>query len=353
MDFLRNRTQQEHFALWFKDYTPESMAEIIGNTDLVDTLRLYIEVGHIPDILLSGPNGTTKKNIARLVAKEYLGGHYEYGHIEIDGSISRGKDNVTNTNDYKKISTDKLNSEGKNIMTFAKAKISLGGKKKVVIIYNFDYMTIEAQNAMRRVIELYAKTTRFIFVCNDIDKIIEPIQSRCVPLQTSYLLEKEIIQAMKQVLTKAGFSPDHVDHNVLKTICMLSGGDLKKAINYLQVISSSPEPNLDTLYKIFNIPPVHNIIKILDAVSSPTTYQIAYDTLDKLLENGYNSSDILSIFIPTVISYDIDLKTKTDYLHALSRCSVKTELAKTNSNLFSLIARLGKIRTDGYEADSI
>ena len=133
MNFIRNRTKKEHYALWMRDYKPESLSEIAGNIDLVNSLKMYISIGDIPNILLTGPNGTGKKNLAELTAKEYLGEHYKYGCIRIDGSINRGKDIVTNTNDYKKQSTDKFNTETYNIMTFAKSKIHLDKKKKIIL----------------------------------------------------------------------------------------------------------------------------------------------------------------------------------------------------------------------------
>lgn len=354
MNFIRNRTKKEHYALWMRDYKPESLSEVAGNADIVNSLKMYISVGDIPNILLTGPNGTGKKNLAELTAKEYLGEHYKYGCIQIDGSINRGKDIVTNTNDYKKQSTDKFSTETYNIMTFAKSKIQLDNKKKIIIIYNFDYMTSEAQNAMRRIIELYAKNTRFILICNEIEGVIEAIQSRCIPLKTSLVEDSEIKKLMKQILIKDGKEPDSISDEILDTVCILSGGDIKKAINYLQVISNSPTPTIETFYKIFNIPPIHNIVKILDSVQSESTYQVAYDTLDKLLENGYDASDILEIFVTTVVKYDkIPLDTKIAYLHAISKCYVKTELSKTNSNLFSLVARLGRMNTEGYINESI
>lgn len=126
----------------------------------------------MPNILLSGPHGTGKRCMAELFAKEYLGKHYSYGCLRIDGSINRSKDVISNTNkDTKKSSTDLVGIRGQstNIMTFAKTRHFLDGCKKVVIIYCFDRMTPEAQNAMRRIMENYSATTRFILISNEIN----------------------------------------------------------------------------------------------------------------------------------------------------------------------------------------
>lgn len=354
MSFLRPRTNKQHYAIWIRDSRPESLDELKGNSDVVESLKIYVRTNNLPNILLAGPNGTGKKNMAELTAKEYLGSFYEKGCLKIDGSIHRGKDIITNTNDYKKSTSDKAPCDIPNVMTFAKSRLLIGKKKRIVIIYNFDHMTSEAQNAMRRIIELYARSTRFILVCNNIEEIIEAIQSRCIPLRTSAVDDTDMTELMRTTLVKNGLSETHIGDDVLTTICELSGGDIKKAINYLQVISSSPEPTMATFYQIFNLPPIHNIKKIIAAAQKPSTYQEAYDVLDKLLENGYDATDILGIFISTVAKYEeLPLDTRVSYLHAIARCYEKTELVPSSSHLFSLVARLGEISKSGYVPESI
>jgi len=352
MSFLRSRATTQHYAIWSRDYKPQLLNDIVGNRDIVESLKFYLKNNFLPNILLTGPNGTGKKNMAELTAKEYLGEYYEKACLRIDGSIHRGKDIITNTNDYKKSTNDKAPCEIPNVMTFTKSKLLIGNKKRIVIIYNFDHMTTEAQNAMRRIIELSAKSTRFILICNNIEEIIEAIQSRCAPLRTTIIDDDDMCALIDQILEKQNYPKMNID--LMQTICELSGGDIKKAINYLQVISSSQNPTVETFYKIFNLPPVNNIKKILVAVQRPETYQEAYDILDKLLENGYDATDILGIFINIVAKYDkISLNVRVDYLHAIARCYEKTELVSSNSHLFSLIARLGQIYKTGYSLEKL
>jgi len=354
MDFLRNRQKKQHYAIWIKDFKPKSLSDIVGNQDLIKSLQIYINTGKLPNILLTGPNGSGKRNIAELCASEYLGQYYKDGCIRIDGAISRGKDVVTNTNYYKKQSSERNNGEHSNIMNFAKQKLNIGDKKKIIIIYNFDNMTNEAQNAMRRIIEKYAKKTRFILVCNNIENVIEAIQSRCVPLKTSGVDDYEMINMMRDIMKQADLNPDILCDKIYEVICMLSEGDMKRAINYLQVISSCPTPTIDAFFEIFNIPPVHKIISIMESIKSHETYQQAYDDINELLLNGYNATDILEIFVNTVIRYpELSLELKTQYLHALSKCYVKTEFSKSDTQLLKLIANLGNIYKNGYQKELI
>lgn len=350
--FLRKRIKLQHYAIWMRDWKPAELDDVIGNSDLIDSINEYISTDNIPNLILSGPHGCGKKTIAELTVKKYLGEYYDYACLKIDGSFHRGKDAITNTNDYKK-SSDKASYDAPNVMSFAKSRFQIGGKQKIVLITNFDQMTAEAQNAMRRIIEIYAKTTRFVLVCNELDSIIEAIQSRCVPLRASTLSNEEVKTVVKSVMNKQqeGLS---LPEDILNTICILSSGDVKKAINYAQVITSLPEPTVEKFYKIFNIPPVHNIKKIIYSCQSDDTYQVAYDIINKLLENGYSASDILDIFIKTVATMD-DLSdvTRIAYMSAISRCAVKTSLIPRDSHLLALIARLGTISREGYVAESI
>lgn len=353
MDFLRPRTNKTHFSLWINDMKPDKLADIVGNYQIIKTLSLYIATGNIPHLLLTGPNGTGKKCMAELLAKEYLGEYYDTGCLTIDGSIYRGKDIITNTNDLKKTSSDII-GDMPNIMLFTKYKMRLGDKKRIIIIYNFDRMTPPAQNAMRRIIEINSKNSRFILVCNDLTDVIEAIQSRCTLLSTTIVSDTEIKDLLKSLLVKNGFPESHISDDLLETICLLSDGDMKKAINYLQVISQSETPSVDTFYKIFNIPPAQNIEKIIMATQSSETYQEAYDTLDKLLENGYDASDILGIFVSVVARCQkLPVQTRVAFMQGIARCSVKTEMVPSNSHLFALVARMGKIATEGYTEEVI
>ena len=321
------------FNLWTNSETPKSLAEIIGNTELICTIQKYLANQNIPNMLIVGLNGTGKNTIVNLLVKEYLQEHYPKALLDIDGSIYRGKDVITNSNDSKK--TDKSCVECGNVMVFAKNRMSIN-KKKLVVIRNFDHMTKEAQSALRRLIETHAKTTRFILIANNLDDVIEAIQSRCVILKTSQFNDEEMTLIMQNIASRYGRA---IPDEIYRIICLLSEGDLKKALNYLQVISNAPDTNSETFYGIFNIPSVHNIKKIIEYCN--TNASEAYRLMNEFLENGYNSTDILDVFISTLVRYeDISLEQKMYFLKCLTKCYYQTEINRADNYLFGLIANL-------------
>jgi DNA polymerase III delta prime subunit len=243
----------------------------------------FLETDTIPNILLSGANGTCKRTLAKLLVSSYLNNDRVRACLIIDGAIYRGKD-VISCNDSKK-KPDKVNYFGATVTEFCKTRLTLPeGKKKIILIYNFEDMTSDAQNALRRIIETNIETSRFILICNEICNIIEPIQSRCTPLTTRPLTDidcEKVINHMQM---------GHLDAEIKRTILMLSNGDIKKLINYLQLCFSITDITIDKFYSIFNIPSVRYIEDILKNCHKDVHAQLTY-----LIQQGYGYSDILEM----------------------------------------------------------
>ena len=197
-------------------------------------------------------------------------------------------------------------------------------------------MTIEAQNALRTIIETFSKRTRFILVCNDLTSIIEPIQSRCVCLKTKELDDEDLNQLMHDILEKKEII---MPQEIIDTICLLSNGDMKKAINYLQIISNTEEPTIARFYKIFNIPPIHVMKEIIQNCREPKTHNRAYSKMTELLDNGYNYSDILEILLNTLVRMtQLDKKIQIEYLKILSKSFHLAERMSSYICVYNLIA---------------
>lgn len=291
MEYLRSRGAFQPMGIWTTDLSPRSFSEVIGNRKVCDVLERFISSGQLPNVLLSGGHGTCKRTLAKLLVQNYLGDEVHKGCLAIDGAINRGKD-VIACNNMKKVS-DRPPSAEQNVLSYANTKITLrDGKKKIVMIYNFEDMTNEAQNALRRIIEMYEYNTRFVLICNSLDNVIEAIQSRCVPLYTQLLTATEAQQLLASLLTRAGRPP--LDSDVQKVIVMLSLGDMKKLINYTQTISVG-DCDLSTFHQVFNTPPLALLEEmILDSLHLETQHKVL-DKVTFLLGQGYAYSDILEM----------------------------------------------------------
>lgn len=290
--------------LWADDYQPKNLEEIIGNEMIVETLQSYLNNDQLPNLIFYGPNGCGKTTIAKIIVEKYLGRYYTSCNMEVIGSIYRGKNVVTEKTDKKK-NTDK-SSDGPNIVNFIrKTSILPSNKCKIVTIYDFDCMTTEAQMALRRIIEIYSHKVRFIFICNHLNGLIEAIQSRAIPFKFTSIHTDLITDRLKAI---AKFNQMEIEEEIYDSISIMSNGDLKQAINYLQVFSRCPEKNLQNFYHIFNIPSMQTVQELIISCLNKNNTQ-AFEILNRLVDNGYNVSDILDIIIK-VLSHNRQITDK-------------------------------------------
>lgn len=296
ISFTERYTQPIPHKLWCQDYAPTQLSEIIGNETVVETLQSFIRSDHIPNIILYGPNGCGKTKMAQIVVRQYLGKYYDRCNLEIIGSIYRGKNVVSEKNDKKKTSFSDLDNP--NIINFIKKNMRLPeGKCRVVTIYDIDCMTNEAQMALRRIIEIYATRTRFIFVCNNLNHVIEALQSRALVLKCQSLTSDEIMRRLRSI---SDLRRLNINDTILEAISIMANGDLKQAINCLQLISPNSNCNLDQFYHLFNIPSIKSITQFVTCCLNKDGMS-ALTILDQLLDSGYNVTDILDILIKVLI----------------------------------------------------
>jgi DNA polymerase III delta prime subunit len=349
MEFLRSANVFRSMGIWTTDYAPHTFDEVIGNEKVRTVLKQYMQSGQLPNIILTGNHGTCKRTFARLIAHNYLGDEYSRGCLPIDGAIYRGKD-VIACNNTKKANEKSIMST-QNVLAFARTIVTLkNDRKKLVIIYNFEDMTNEAQNALRRIIETYESNTRFILICNNLDNIIEAIQSRCMSLMTNLLDATESMQLISSLRSRNGMKD--LDDEIIRIIIMLSSGDMKKIINYTQTISALDDVDIDTFHRIFNIPPIKVLEQLLKDTMSIDTQPTIMNRLSFLMEQGYTYGDILEM-LSKILAYEnfIPDKTKflyleklaeyyyqmTQYTHQVHLYALFSEFSEINNNMSTLL----------------
>ena len=152
------------------------------------------------------------------------------------------------------------------IKSFAQKKVSLPpGRHKIIILDEADSMTPGAQQALRRTMELYAKTTRFAFACNQSNKVIEPLQSRCAILRFGRLKDEEVLQRLVEISKQEGV--EYTDEG-LAAVVFTADGDLRQAVNNLQSTwTGLGLVNPDNVFIVCDQP--HPIICLLYTSPSP------------------------------------------------------------------------------------
>jgi DNA polymerase III delta prime subunit len=318
---------------WFEKYAPKSLSEINGNEHIIEVLESYLTNNNIPNLIIEGPNGVGKTTACKLLVKSYLGEYYKTSCLQIYGAINRGKDVVSGKIDEKK-GSDK-GAGGPNIINFAKRELILPKNKcRIIVIYEFDKMTTEAQMALRRPIEIFNKT-RFILICNDINNIIEAIHSRSVILKFNHLSNDDLSKILYGIAGKENMI---VPDEVMNAICLNASGDIRLGINYLQILGKSNNISTDCFYKIFNMPSHHTISTIIEYCIRSEKCK-AINLMKKLIENGYNTKDILDIFLKVTMKYpEISEKQRSRFIMSINKCFYNIETSNSNVHLYNLLA---------------
>lgn len=210
-------------TIWTEKYRPKNFEEILGQDEIVKRIQNLTKSLNIPHLLLAGPAGTGKSSIALVIVKDLFGKDWKENYLELNASDTRG--------------IDVVRQEVKN---FARTK-SLGEVPfKVIFLDEADALTREAQQALRRTMENFTSTCRFILSCNYSSKIIDPIQSRCAIFRFKLLERKDIFKKIKEIAEKESLS---VSEPSMIALYEGSEGDCRRVINLLQA-TSSISPNI-------------------------------------------------------------------------------------------------------------
>ena len=197
----------EQHTIWAEKYRPSTLDEYIGNEAIKSKIQSFITQNDISHILLSGKAGIGKTSLAKIISK-----HTDCDTMYINSSDENNVDTVRN-----------------KIKEFAS---SVSFKSfKLIILDEADYLTPNSQAALRNIMETYSKVTRFILTCNYVERIIEPIQSRCQVFHVSAPSKKDIAIRLAYILKTENVTFEPKDVATIVTACY---PDIRKCINYTQ-----------------------------------------------------------------------------------------------------------------------
>ena len=232
--------------LWVEKHRPRSVSEIRGQPAVVQRLAIYAENKQFPHLLFAGPPGTGKTTAAMALTKDVFGDNFRENLLEMNASDER-----------------KLESIRTKVKQFARTSPYGGAAFKIIFLDEADALTNDAQGALRRIMEQYAETCRFILSCNYSSKIIEPIQSRCAVFRFRPLADSDVNQQVHHV---AKIEQINLDDDAAEALTRISQGDLRKALTALQVSAAlSSDVTRDLIYETSATAPPESLHQYLKA----------------------------------------------------------------------------------------
>jgi len=308
---------------WTEKYRPKMLKDIVGQGPIVDRLEAYVKARSMPHLLFAGPAGVGKTTAAMCMAREMFG-DITHDFLELNASDERGIDVVR-----------------VKIKDFARTR-PINGDFKMIFLDESDSLTNDAQNAMRRTMEQYTATCRFILSCNYSSKIIEPIQSRCAVFRFTRVAKENVKKYLERIMASEG---GKCDDKGLEAILYVSEGDMRRAVNILQSAAALGAVSEDNVYSITTRAKPEDIKNLLNLALSGKFIE-ARSLLDRLMLNvGLSGEDILLQMNREAMNIDADDKTKVRIIDLVGEANFTlVEGANERIQLEALLARLAMLK---------
>jgi len=308
-------------TIWIEKYRPSSLSDIVGQDEIVERLSSYVRSGTLPHLLFTGSAGVGKTTAAVTLAREFFGDTWQMNFRELNASDERGIEVVRN-----------------QIKQFARTTPLGDASFKILFLDEADALTMDAQSALRRTMESYAQTCRFILSCNYSSKIIDPIQSRCAIYRFKPLGPEAIREEIRRIACceELAITPGAID-----AIVYIAQGDMRKAINAVQgaaIINKSIDEPM--IYAITSTARPDEIQDLLSR-SLKGDFDGAESLLAHLLhERGIAPNELINQCYRALIRMDLPRGLKVTLIDHLGETDFRlSEGASSDIQMEALIAR--------------
>ena len=258
---------------WVEKYRPTSFEEVVSQSIAVNNLKEFARKKNMPHMIFAGPAGTGKTSAALIIARNEIKKQNYYANVlELNASDTVRMDYVRSV-----------------IKSFVNQNLLLEDNTlKFIILDEADNIPTQVQQALRRIIEKASSNVKFILLCNYINRIIDPIVSRCAVFRFTNLTKKKIVERLRFIAEKEKLQiPQTQANKFYDTLFFISGGDLRKAINTLQMsVALELIDNLDPneILKISGFLDDKTLEKLIDAIKAKDIDEVKrlFDTIENL-----------------------------------------------------------------------
>jgi replication factor C small subunit len=309
-------------TIWIEKYRPVRLADIVGQAEIVERLQSYVRSGSMPHLLFTGSAGVGKTTAAIALAREFFGDTWHMNFRELNASDERGIDVVRN-----------------QIKQFARISPLGGASFKILFLDEADALTPDAQAALRRTMENYAATCRFILSCNYSSKIIDPIQSRCAIYRFGSLSADAVKEEIRRIARQEDLQ---VSPAAEEAIVYVAQGDMRRAINALQgaaILSDQIEESM--IYAITSTARPDEVEGLL-SLAVRGDFEGAECLMECLLsERGIAPHELLTQCYRTLVRREMSGLLKVAYIDAIGETDFRlSEGANSDIQMKALLARL-------------
>ncbi len=261
-------------TLWIEKHRPREFSEVQGQQHIVKRLESFVKQKNIPHCIFSGNPGTGKTTISLIIARKLHGENWHQNFLELNASDSRGIETVRTI-----------------IKDFCRTKAMGTDLPKIIFLDEADALTKDAQHSLRRMMEQYSETSRFLISCNFSSKIIDPIQSRCAIFRFRPLEREDIENILLKV---AKLEQLTIDPDALESIIDVSEGDARKAENILQSCASLGQHiTKKMVFEIASAAEPKEVIDVLMLALNKDFLKARSKLLDVMTNHGLSGIDII------------------------------------------------------------
>ena len=277
--------------IWIEKYRPKKLKDVVGQDSIVERLMAYAKTKNVPHLMFAGTAGTGKTTCALALSKEIFGDVWKQNFNELNASDERG-----------------INVVRGKIKDFARTAPIGNTAFKIIFLDEADSLTPEAQAALRRTIEKYSHICRFILSVNYSSKVIEPIQSRCTVFRFGPIKPEAIKKYIRKIASeeKLEITPDGIE-----TLVFISKGDLRKAINALQVGASvGKKITADLLYETSATAKPEDVKNLINSALDGNFMAARNKLYDILIKDGLSGEDVVKQIHQTIFDLTIPDENK-------------------------------------------